>query len=83
MRLIAFFILAVAALMAVAPASAQDTALRPKGAVPMLDGCNVMMGYPDCHPDRVYVVPSPSAAGPTGAVTHRRHRAVTQNYLRY
>jgi hypothetical protein len=84
MRLIAFFILAVTALalMAAAPASAQGTALRPLGAVPLLDGCQGEMGYPDCHPDRVYYVPT--VAAPAHAVTHRsvhRHRPVTQTYL--
>jgi len=41
-------------LLAVAPASAQYATLRPRGAVPLLDGCNGMSGYPDCHPDRIY-----------------------------
>jgi hypothetical protein len=55
MRLIAAIILS---LMAVAPASAQYAALRPKGAVPLLNGCQGMMGYPDCHPQRTYMGPA-------------------------
>jgi hypothetical protein len=51
MRFIAVMIFG---LMAVAPASAQYGALRPLGAVPLLDGCQGMSGYPDCHPDRIY-----------------------------
>jgi|GEM_PF-1543902 len=36
------------------PVSAQYANLRPRGAVPLLDGCNGESGYPDCHPDRIY-----------------------------
>ena len=46
--------LIIFALMTIAPASAQYATLRPRGAVPLLDGCNGMSGYPDCHPDRIY-----------------------------
>jgi hypothetical protein len=41
-------------LIAAAPVSAQYAMPRPRGAVPLLDGCNGMSGYPDCHPDRIY-----------------------------
>jgi hypothetical protein len=64
MRAIALIILS---LMAVAPASAQYVDLRPRGAVPRLDGCNQMFGYPDCHPDRMYYgrsVAIPTRRGP-------------------
>jgi hypothetical protein len=50
-----FIALIIFSLMTIAPASAQYAWLRPKGAVPMLDGCNWMSGYPDCHPDRLYM----------------------------
>jgi hypothetical protein len=46
--------LIVFGLLAVAPASAQYATLRPRGAVSVLDGCDAMSGYPDCHPDRIY-----------------------------
>jgi hypothetical protein len=49
-----FIALTIFSLMIIAPASAQYAALRPKGAVPLLDGCNGMSGYPDCHPYRIY-----------------------------
>jgi hypothetical protein len=84
MRLIAliiFGLMAVLGLTAVTPASAQYAGLRPAGAVPLLDGCQGEMGYPDCHPDRVYYVPTAAASAP--AVTHRsvhRHRQVTQTH---
>jgi len=48
-----FFAFVLLSLSLIAPASAQY-ALRPKGAVPVLNGCNGMSGYPDCHPDRIY-----------------------------
>ncbi len=53
MRYIALIIFAV---MTVAPVSAQYATLRPRGAVPLLDGCNGMSGYPDCHPDRGSII---------------------------
>jgi len=59
MRYIALIIFAV---MTVAPVSAQYAMLRPRGAVPLLDGCNGMSGYPDCHPERIYE--GRSVAGP-------------------
>lgn len=60
-----YIALIVFALMAVAPASAQYSALKPRGAVPVLDGCNGMSGYPDCHPDRgSIIVEGRSAATP-------------------
>lgn len=55
MRFIGVIILS---LMTAAPASAQYAALRPKGAVHLLDGCNVNSGYPDCHPERTYMGPA-------------------------
>lgn len=51
MRLIA---VGVVALITATPAVAQYANLRPAGAVPLLDGCNGMSGYPDCHPERFY-----------------------------
>jgi hypothetical protein len=55
MRVIGLFAFGVMfGLMTAATASAQYAALRPLGAVPLLDGCNGMSGYPDCHPDRIY-----------------------------
>jgi hypothetical protein len=59
MRYIALIIFAV---MSVAPVSAQYTTLRPRGAVPTLDGCNQNSGYPDCHPDRPYMYQGRSVA---------------------
>ena len=52
MRYIALIVFGV--LAAAAPASAQYAMPKPWGAVPLLDGCNVNSGYPDCHPDRIY-----------------------------
>ena len=52
MRYIALIVSGV--LAAAAPASAQYAMPKPLGAVPLLDGCNVNSGYPDCHPDRIY-----------------------------
>jgi hypothetical protein len=52
MRYIALIVSGV--LAAAAPASAQYAMPSPRGAVPLLDGCNGMAGYPDCHPDRIY-----------------------------
>lgn len=37
------------------PAMAQYGYVRPKGAVPIINGCNQNSGYPDCHPDRPYM----------------------------
>jgi hypothetical protein len=37
-----------------ASAQSYPTLRPPRGAVPLLDGCNGMSGYPDCHPDRIY-----------------------------
>jgi hypothetical protein len=51
MRYLALIIFAV---MTIAPVSAQYAALRPRGAVPLLDGCDGMSGYPDCHPGKIY-----------------------------
>ena len=61
MRCIALVILS---LMIATPVSAQYAYLRPKGAVPILDGCNQMEGYPDCHPDRPYMYQGRSVAIP-------------------
>ncbi len=64
MRLIACFIFG---LSAAAPASAEYAALRPLGAAPPLDGCQIEAGYPDCHPDRilegrsVVIIPAPQS----------------------
>ena len=52
MRYIALIVAGL--LIAAAPASAQYAMSRPRGAVPLLDGCDGMSGYPDCHPDRIY-----------------------------
>jgi hypothetical protein len=49
-----YIALIVFGLLSVASTSAQYATLRPRGAVPLLDGCNGMAGYPDCHPDRIY-----------------------------
>jgi hypothetical protein len=71
-------------LMTAAPASAQYSALRPSGAVPLLDGCNAMAGYPDCHPDRVYEgrsVAGPMRPGIRGAA--RMYPSRTQFYPEY
>ena len=83
MRLIALIVFTVTAvaLMSIAPASAQDTGLRPKGAVPLLNGCQGMMGYPDCHPERTSAVPNPATPLDTG--THRQNRRVTEAYPKY
>lgn len=61
MRYIALIIFAV---MTAAPVSAQYATLRPLGAVPLLDGCPGMEGYPDCHPDRDRVNEGRSVAAP-------------------
>lgn len=79
MRYIALIIFGV---MAVAPVSAQHAMPRPRGAVPLLDGCNGMSGYPDCHPDRIYEgrsVTSPARPGaaplyPPGTPFYPTHR---------
>jgi hypothetical protein len=63
MRYIAFVIFAV---MAAAPVSAQYANLRPRGAVPHLQGCNQMSGYPDCHPHRTYYGRSVAMSAPPG-----------------
>jgi len=39
------------------PAMAQYGYVRPKGAVPTLDGCNHDAGYPGCHTERTYMLP--------------------------
>jgi hypothetical protein len=69
-----FIALVIFGLMTAAPASAQYAALRPSSAVPLLDGCNGMSGYPDCHPDRIYmgrsVVISPNGRAPVSRGRH-------------
>jgi len=64
MRYIALIIFS---LVVATPVSTQYANLRPMGAVPVLDGCNVESGYPDCHPDRPYMgrsVAIPTRPGP-------------------
>lgn len=51
-----YFALMIFSLMTIVTASAQYSGLRPRGAVPLLDGCNGMSGYPDCHPDRGHII---------------------------
>lgn len=48
--------LVIFSLIMATPVSAQYSGLRPRGAVPLLDGCNGMSGYPDCHPDRGNII---------------------------
>jgi hypothetical protein len=78
-----FIVLIVFSLMTIAPASAQY-ALRPMGAVPLLDGCNGMSGNPECHPDGIYMgrsVAIPAQPGMQG--TARHYRPGTQFYRRW
>jgi hypothetical protein len=44
----------ICSLTGVASAQSYPTLRPPRGAVPLLDSCNGMSGYPDCHPDRIY-----------------------------
>jgi hypothetical protein len=44
----------ICSMTGVASAQSYPTLRPPRGAVPLLDGCNGMSGYPDCHPDRIY-----------------------------
>jgi hypothetical protein len=79
-----FLAVIVLGLMAATPAFAQYSGLRPEGAVPVLNGCNGMAGYPDCHPDRVYEgrsVVAPARPGAKGAV--RAHRPAAPSYPGY
>ncbi len=61
MRYIALIVLG---LMTIAPASAEYAMPRPGGGVLLLDGCQGMEGYPDCHPDRDRAREGRSVAGP-------------------
>jgi hypothetical protein len=81
MRVIALIIFS---LLVATPVSAQYANLRPRGAVPRLDGCNQMSGYPDCHPARMYygrsvVIPARRGRPPAYA----NHYAYGPNCLRY
>ena len=44
----------ICSMTGVASAQSYPTLRPPRGAVPLLDSCNGMSGYPDCHPDRIY-----------------------------
>lgn len=61
MRYIAILIFSI---MSVAPVAADTFLMRPRGAVPLLDGCPGMSGYPDCHPNRDRANEGRSMAGP-------------------
>jgi len=59
-------------LITIAPVSAQYLP-PPRGAVPALNGCKELSGYPDCHPDRPYMYQGRNVATPMRRVPHVVH----------
>ena len=68
----------ICSMTGVASAQSYPTLKPPRGAVPLLDGCNGMSGYPDCHPDRIYEGRSVAIRGihlfPPGTQFHPAYR---------
>lgn len=69
-----YIALIISSLMAATPVSAQHTNSSPRRAVSVLEGCNQVAGYPDCHPARIYmgrsVVISPNGRAPVSRGGH-------------